>query len=82
MNEINEYLGTREGVNGYKFEKFSDLVGEILTLVEVVGLQVAQEKALKSKIKNLIWDMWDRPQYSWDEEELENAEGFWYKTQK
>lgn len=35
-----------------------NLEGKLLTLIETVGLPEKQENALKSNVKNILWDKW------------------------
>lgn len=37
----------------------NNLIGEVLTLVEVLGLTVAQEKSIKDLIKRSVWSQFD-----------------------
>lgn len=35
-----------------------NLEGKLLTLVEAIGIPEKQENAVKSQIKNVLWDRW------------------------
>ena len=53
-------------VHGYKPDKFEKLIGTLLSRVELLGLSEKQEMTLKYIIKQDVWDMWDRPQFSYE----------------
>lgn len=56
--------------HGYKFEKFSYLVGRMMTMVEALGLPEKQEEAYMSIVKQELWKFWEIPNYiySYDKE--------------
>lgn len=61
-------------VHGYKVNAFEALVGNIMQSIEIAGLQVRQEEALKANIRHAIWRMWDRPQFAYNYESVEGGE--------
>lgn len=52
-------------VHGYKVNAFEALVGNIMQSIEIAGLQMRQEEALKANIRHAIWRMWDSPQFTY-----------------
>ena len=55
---------TNRTVNGYNIGQYphwavQDLEGKILTLLEGLNLPEKQENAVKSLVRNIIWDHWN-----------------------
>ena len=46
-------------IHGYGSGHFKRLEGRLLTLLESLGLQSTQEKAIKDLVRSEVWDMWD-----------------------
>jgi hypothetical protein len=67
-------LITGYNVHGYKVNAFESLVGNIMQSIEIAGLQIRQEDALKANIRHAIWRLWDNPQFSYNYESVENGE--------
>jgi len=55
-----------ETVHGYRSMNFQNVVGKILTYIEMLGLPTEQERATKDTIKNELWGMWDNPSHSFE----------------
>ena len=53
-------------VHGYRVKPFEVLVGELLTMIEMLDLPEKQESSAKNLIKNKVWDMYDKPSYSYN----------------
>ncbi len=50
-------------VHGFNVEKFNHFLGRILTIVESLGLETVQREAVKSIIKQEVWDLWEHPRF-------------------
>jgi len=48
-------------IHGYEFTNFEKLSGKLLTLIDSIGLQETQNKALKDLIKQEVWGLWEDP---------------------
>jgi hypothetical protein len=56
---------TGNAVYGYVVGEYfpKDMLGKLLTLVEVMGLTEKQEEAVKSEITQLIWGLFEKAIY-------------------
>jgi hypothetical protein len=63
-------LVNTEIVHAYRSGHFQNIVGKLLTYVEMLGLSEAQERATKDTIKNELWNVWDNPSHIYEVEPL------------
>lgn len=59
-------------VHGYTASKFGYLEGRIRTIIEAVGLPERQSKSITDLIIGETWGMFNKPQYSYDYEGIED----------
>ena len=63
-----DLLNPKVVIHGFNVERFDNMLGRILTILEVMPMEAQQEGAIKSLIKQTVWDTWERP---WSIEEKE-----------
>jgi hypothetical protein len=54
----------KKAENGYVVSKFvvmnfQKLEGKLLTIIETIGLEKKQEEAIKSLVRQSVWDYWN-----------------------
>jgi len=50
-------------VLGYRYERLGKLEGKILTIIDAIGLDENQNKAVKDLVRNEISEIWNKPEY-------------------
>ena len=65
MNEPNPLSSTanQDEARIVRVYSMNDLIGNIMPLIEMLGLDDKQEKPLKDAIKQIIWREWDKSRF-------------------
>lgn len=54
----------------FGYYEVQDIEGKLLTLVESIGLPVKQEEAIKSLVRQSVWNVVERPHRIWLSQEM------------
>ena len=65
MVELGE-LGERIMVYGFYKCQFSDLQGKLLTIIDAIGLDEPQNKAVKDIVKSSLWEVFDHQKFIYE----------------